>query len=127
MNYGAGRALDLNLDTRSYTVAGSDGTTWLKISLDKTYCVEQVIKYRSTGAPFLTWTCTKDDCSNCVGTYCSHYTMTVSTEGAVSDLFPVSDCKYGDTVKLEKNVGTGFSVYELAVIEEQGKSACCNL
>ena len=127
MNYGAGRALDLNLDTRSYTVAGSDGTTWLKISLDKTYCVEQVIKYRSTGTPILTWTCTKDDCSNCVGDYCNYYTLTVSTEGAVSDLSPVSDCKYGDNVKLEKNVGTGFSVYELAVIEEQGKSACCNL
>ena len=121
--YGAGRAIDLVLETHSWTVAGTDGTVWLKITLDedKTYCVEKVIWYRSTGAPHLTWTCGKDDCSNCVGDRCSYFTLTVSTEGAVSDLSPVSDCKYGDTVKLERRDGSVLSVIEIVVIGK-GKS-----
>ena len=110
--------------TYSYTVPGTDGASWLKINLDKVYCVETVIRYISTGAPILIWTCGKDDCSNCVGAYCSYYTLTVSTEGAVSDLSPVSDCRYGDTVKLERN--GWLRVYELAVIGK-GKSVCCGM
>ena len=109
----------MDLETRSYTVAGSDGTVWLKITLDKIYCVEQVMRYKMDGDPRLTWTCTENDCSNCVGRFCSDYTLTVSTEGAVSDLSPVSDCRYGDTVKLERN-GGGFGVHEIAIIGKQG-------
>ena len=126
VQFGAGLAIDLDLDTFSITVPGTDGTSWLKITLDKVNCVETVIWYISTGAPILTWTCTKDDCSNCDGLHCSDYTLTVSTEGAVSDLSPVSDCRYGDTVKLEYVDGSEFHVYELAVIGK-GKSVCCGM
>ena len=125
--YGAGNAIDLDLDTFSITVAGTDGTLWLKINLDKVNCVETVIWYRKDGAFFLTWTCTKDDCSNCEGDHCDKYTLTVSTDKEVSDLSPVSDCRYGDTVKLERNSGSNFVVRELAVIEKQGKSVCCGM
>ena len=76
--------------------------------------------YSSSGIPDLTYTCTETDCSNCVGDqYCSDFTLTVSTEGAVSDLSPVSDCKHGDTVKLESASGS-FSVYEIAILEKPG-------
>ena len=118
--YGAGRAIDLYLGTRSKPVPASDGTTWLKVTLDRVYCIEQVIWYRNDGTPFLTWTCTDTDCSNCVGGACNYYTLTVSTEGAVSDLSPVSDCKYGDTVKLERVDGSSFNVYEIAIVGKSG-------
>ena len=56
--------------------------------------------------------------------YCSYFTLTVSTEGAVSDLSdlsPVSDCRYGDTVKLEGVSVAKFWVPEIAVIGKEGK------
>ena len=120
VNNNAGHAIDLDLDTYSDTEAGSDGTIWLKVTLDKVYCVQQVIRYNSDGTPNLTWTCTDTDCSNCVGSFCSYYTLTVSTEGAVSDLSPVSDCKYGDTVKLGRVAGM-IRVYEIAIVGKPGK------
>ena len=122
MNYGAGNAIDLVWETHSVTVAGiTDGTTWFKITLDKIHCVKTVIWYLKTGDPHLTWTCTEEDCSNCVGNECSDFTLTVSTDETVSDLSPVSDCRNGDTVKLERiDGGSAFGVYELAVTGKQG-------
>ena len=73
-----------------------------------------------------TWTCTKDDCSKCVGKWCKYYTLTVSTEGAVSDLSPVSDCKYGNTVKVERIVVSWLCVWEMKVIGK-GKPNICFL
>ena len=73
------------------------------------------------GTPYLTWTCTNTDCNKCVGDDCSYYTLTVSTEGTVSDLSPVADCKYGDTVKLERANGQGFAMYEIAIVGKSGK------
>ena len=118
----AGLAIDLDLGTRSDTVAGSDGTTWLKVTLDKVYCVEQVIWYMSNGNPYMSWTCTDTDCSNCVSKGgCRSFTLTVSTDEAVSDLSPVSDCKYGDTVKLEMVDGASFVMYEIGIVGKSGK------
>ena len=121
-NHGAGNAIDLDLWTRTWTVPGSDGTTWLKLTLDKVYCVEKVIWHSFDGGPFLIWTCTDTDCSKCEGSMCSYFTLTVSTEGAVSDLSPVSDCKYGDTVKLERTDGASAFIllYEIAIVEKLG-------
>ena len=121
--YGAGRAIDLDLSTHSWAVPGSDGTTWLKLTLGKVFCVQQVIYwYTDNDTPVLIWTCTDTDCSNCVGSWCSSFTLTVSTEGAVSDLSPVSDCKYGDTIKLERVSGdSNFGVPEIAIVGKSGK------
>ena len=121
-NFGAGFALDLDLDTVSKTVAGSDGTIWLKLTLDKVYCAEKVIRFYRDGTPYHTWTCTDTDRSNCVGDYCSDFTLTVNTEEDVSDLSPAPDCKYGDTVILEKDDGDKMVVYvnEIAIVEKPG-------
>ena len=122
MNNGARRAIDLHLFTPSYALSGSDGTVWLKISLDKTYCVQEVIWYWSTGDPYLKWACTENDCGNCEGDYCNDHTLTVSTEGAVSDPSALSGCKYGDTVKLKRKGGNELSLPELAVVGKQGNN-----
>ena len=81
-----------------------------------------MIWYYGSGLSFITWTCSKDDCSNCEGDDCSSYTLTVSTKGKVSDLPSFSDCRYGDTVEIKKIVdgATGFSVNEIAIIKKQG-------
>ena len=118
--YGARNAIDMVLGTESGTVADSNGKSWLKFTLDKVNCIERVAWIGNTGDPYLTWTCTETDCSNCVGDYCSYFTLTVSTEGAVSDLSPVSDCKHGDTVKFEKVTRGGFGLYEIAIVGKPG-------
>ena len=114
--HGPKNAIDLDLDTESKTQAETDSGSWLKITLDKIYCVKQVIEYKSDGTFERNWNCTDSDCSNCEGHHCSHYTMTVSTEGSASDLSPVSDCRYGDTVKLEKVDNHELHVHEIAII-----------
>ena len=50
--YGAPRAIDLDLDTRSYT--NDYGTPWLKVILDRVYCVEQVVRYNWDGSAYQT-------------------------------------------------------------------------
>ena len=115
---GAGNAIDLDLGTRSYTVPRSEGNAWLRVTLDKVYCVQQVIRHY--GTQFNTLTCTDSDCSKCEGDWCNKLILTVSTEGAISDLAPVSDCKYGDTVKLERIDRSSFKVYEIVIIGKPG-------
>ena len=47
--------------------------------------------------------------------------MTVSSErGTSENLPPVSDCKYGDTVKLLFKKKSHFTVFEIAIIGKQG-------
>ena len=119
--YGAGNAIDLDFGTRSWAVNGSDGTTWLKITLDNTHCVEQAIGYNKHGETVNTWTCTESgcECERELNLNCDSFKLTVSTEGAESDLSPVSDCRYGDTVKLEIDT-TRLIVNEIAVIGKEG-------
>ncbi|KAL5254425.1 hypothetical protein ACHWQZ_G014016 [Mnemiopsis leidyi] len=116
--YGAGNAIDLDPTTRSSTVPDSDGTTWLKVTLDKVHCVDKVIWYLKDASLYHLWTCTDNDCGNCVGDKCGLFNLTVSTEGRVSDLSPVPECGYGDTVKLEKD-GSMIYVNELVVIGKE--------
>ena len=122
-NYGAGKAIDMLLETRSFSVAGSDGKNWLKLTLGKVYCLDKVSWYRNDGTSYLTWTCTKDDCGTCdVGMGCGHIILTVSTEGTVPDLPSFSDCRYGDTLEIKRTAdeATEFFVFELAVIKKEG-------
>ena len=118
--YAASHAIDLDLDTGSKTTSGSDGTIWLKVTLDKTNCIHQVEIYS-----YLTWTCTPTDCSTCEGSECHMYSLTVNSERTLSnDLPTVSDCKYGDTVmmKLETiDISSWFRVNDIAVIRKQGE------
>ena len=92
----------------------ADGKSWLKITLDKVYCVKEVMTFNETGSPSIKWTCSKADCNNCtISSFCSSYTLTVTGAGAAQGK---SDCKYGDTVELEKNSGSTIYVYEVAII-----------
>ena len=122
-HYAASHAIDLDLDTESFTATGSDSTVWLKVKLDNRNCIHQVIWYNQDGNLYRDWTCSSTDCSTCRGKYCSIFALTVSSERTSSDGQPtVSDCKYGDTVKIERtDWGARFWVYELAVHGKQGE------
>ena len=114
--YAASHAIDLDLDTGSKTTSGSDGTPWLKVTLDNTNCIHKVEIYS-----YLTWTCSFTDCLTCRGSDCHLYSLTVSSERTLSDHLPtVSDCKYGDTVMIQQTFSGILSVYEVAVIAKQG-------
>ena len=112
--------------TVSWTVAAADGTHWLKITLIKVHCVSRVIWYTHVKAPKYTWTCSDEHCMNCEGNNCDTFTLTVSTEGAASDLDPVSDCRYGDTVKITSTT-KNLVVNELSIIGNQGDLMIENL
>ena len=120
--YGAGHAIDMYLETHSISAAGSDGASWLKVVLDQVHCVQKVQWYFMDAKLGLTWTCNINNCASCVGDGCNDFTLTVSTEGATPDLSPVSECRHGDTVTLERiNGGSVFSVYEIVIIGRQGE------
>ena len=119
--YGAEHAIDLDLNTLSKTCLRSDGTLWLQLKLDQVHCVEQVQEYNKDGNPVLTWTCSNTDCSHCEGYECSDFSLTVSTED--TELYPVSDCKYGDTVKLQltRRGDWSLGVYEISINGNKGE------
>ena len=119
--YGGGFTVDLDLNTRSIAVPGSDGKTWLKMTLDKVHCIEKLIRYNDNGSIRRTRSCAENDCSKCEGGYCNLYTLTVSTEGAASDPAPASDCKYGDTLKIDRLDGRWFGTPEMAIVGNAGK------
>ena len=75
-NYGAARAIDMNLSTYSHTVIGSDTRFWLKVRLSQVHCVKDVIQYQNTGVPYRTWRCTEQDCISCAGEKCDELTAT---------------------------------------------------
>ena len=122
--YAAAHAIDLDLDTRSYTSAGSDGKSWFKVNLAQLNCIHQVRWYYSVGRNihYLTWTCSSSDCSNCRGHYCDKHILTTSSERTSSDYLPlIADCKHGDTVKSESPNGAHFWVLEIAITGKQGE------
>ena len=120
MNNAAKRAVDMNYLTQSYTGVGAGGT-WIKLILDQVHCVQQVLKYDNTGVPHQTWTCSESGCS-CEGDFhCAIFTVTVSTEGASSNLSPVPDCKYGNIVTYKRISGHNFNIHEMVIIGKQGK------
>ena len=118
--YSSEKALDLDLWTYSNQRVGSDGTVWLKVNLGQIHCVQQVVWYNFNGSPYLTWNCTDDNCDNCEGGYCSDYILTVSTEETL-DFSSISDCRFGDRVKLVGSKAGGFGLYEMVIIGMRGK------
>ena len=78
--------------------------------------------YWWNGDPRYTWTCTETDCSRCEGiSYCRYLALTVSSVISTDSIPQPTDCRLGDTVRLERTDGYVFGVYELAVIGEQGE------
>ena len=115
--FAAAHAIDLDLDSIFGASQGADGKTWLKLNLAKLNCIQQVIWYKENPvSPFHTWTCTSSDCSSCVGKHCRFFLLTVSSDRTSSDNPPlIDDCKYGDTVKLERLDATNFALLEIAI------------
>ncbi|KAL5254005.1 hypothetical protein ACHWQZ_G013686 [Mnemiopsis leidyi] len=127
VHHGAELAIDMDLETANIANPTTDTPSpWLKLTLDKVYCVERVIIYDSSGSTLITWTCSEDECDICTETqsHCNSYSLTVRTEGAAPYLSSISDCRFGDTVKVESN--SAFGVNEMAIIEKQGAD-CTNL
>ena len=120
-SFAAGSAIDLLWETFSATVAGPDGKSWLKITLDKIYCVEKVIWYNGPKNLFLTWTCIEENCSDCEGPdECSLYTLVVISEKTEYDLPSISDCRYGDAVKVENTEGNAIAAFEIVIKGKEG-------
>ena len=60
---GAELAIDMDLDTANLANFETDTPSpWLKLTLDKVYCVQDVIMYYFDGNPLITWTCTDSEC-----------------------------------------------------------------
>ena len=130
--HGAGRGIDMIFNTYARTKAGSDGTHWFKLKLDKQYCIQIVTWYNAYGTPIEKWTCDESDCGECEnGNNICYYKLKVKTEAvAASDPAPPSDCRYGDTVRLRrKNTSDRVTVYEIVIVGKQGtvKSTTLNL
>ncbi|KAL5254038.1 hypothetical protein ACHWQZ_G013707 [Mnemiopsis leidyi] len=118
VNHGAELAIDMDLETANIANPTTDTPSpWIKLTLDKVYCVERVIIYDSSGSTLITWTCSEEyDCDICTDTqsHCNSYSLTVRTEGAAPYLSSISDCRFGDTVKVESN--GAFGVNKMAII-----------
>ena len=115
-------AINLELELDSRTTAGSDGRSWLKITLSKVHCIQQVITYYQDGTPKRTATCTSSDCStSCSGSGCPTFLLTATTENIeIGDLPLIADCKYGNTVKFENRNGDDFAISDMAITGKQG-------
>ena len=124
---GADRAIDLDMTTWSTASSGADGASWFMLTFDKEYCIDQVVWSRYESATFeeeihATWTCSQTDCKVCEGAKCSDHSLTVDFGGEASANLPsITDCKYGDKVKVENNNGELFSISEIAATEKQGE------
>ena len=98
--YGAWRAIDGDMSTRSFTANGSEN--WLRVDLDGMNCVQQVMwYYNKPETPATTWTCSEDGCT-CAGKYCSWSSVEVGTGdqgvGEVSAAGGYAECKRGNAV-----------------------------
>ena len=124
----AAHAIDLDLETSSWTKANSRGEYWVKITLAQVYCIDQVVWYGADGNARRTWSCTERDCHLCEGSACSHqFTATVFTEGEQSGNLPErSGCYHGDRVLIERNAGRYIRIDEVAITEKQGKETLLN-
>lgn len=67
-----------------------------------------------------TWTCSNKDCKTCDGAQCDIYPLSVDTQKAVSDKISVTDCRFGDSVKLTRTDKDVLHVYEIVIIGKRG-------
>ena len=124
-HHGAALAIDLDMDTQSDTGVVE---SWIKFDLGQEHCVQKVVMhYTALYQTSLQWTCTQQGCSECEGTFCGFYTLTVSLDGKSSTLRTSDpDCKNGYMVKLEKHykymTPYTLSVKEMMIFRKGGKT-----
>ena len=126
--YAISHASDLDLATRSGTIGPAGEMIWFKFYFGNVHCVHQLRRWADSGSERNRWTCTYANCNNCWGSSCSSYTYIVTVEIESTEpqakLYPYSDCKYGNTVKMEVGDNSIF-VNEIAVIGKQGDTLIC--
>ena len=112
--------IDLDFTTFSKTAAGTDGKTWFRFKLDRTQCVKKVWSFQHNGEYRRYWTCASTGCTACEGDRCNIFALAVYIEsaGGEEDFPTLPDCRYGDTVQVERTSDDGnkLTEYELAII-----------
>ena len=121
-SYHARKAIDLNLETESRTVASGNGAMWVTVELDEIECVKEIVWYGSDGTTSRSWSCSEERCT-CEGENCSLFSLTVEVKRTSSDqLPPLPDCRYGDDVKLQRTDDrTSIYIPEIAITGKQGE------
>ena len=77
------------------------------------------MRYWRDGTTLNTWKCSGSSCTECESnshSYCTWYSLDVEGGGTGS-----VGCKDGDKVRLVRQSGVEFSVYEIAVFLKQGE------
>ena len=106
----ADKAIDLDFDTFSVAIAGSDGQTWTKLKLEKLYCVKQVITYIMDGQSWFIANCSQNSCTSNRDN--QQAVISSSTEDTTLPL--KTGCIFGDTVQV--NTQEAGKLYEIAVM-----------
>ena len=118
-------AIDLDLETWCSTAKNANDESWFKISFEQEQCIKQVKRFRGIGDIYIweylyylsMFLCIPP---NEVDIVCGEYTLTVSTEGASGGQPPSPDCKYADTVILERRDSGSITIKEISIIAKQG-------
>ena len=101
--YSADFFADLDWGTNARAVSEYDGL-WLRLTFNEVHCIHQVSWWDDASKPFLSWTCSKTDCSKCdQGDDCTTEAITTSVlmVGETPENLPsLQDCKYGNVVEL---------------------------
>ena len=121
--HGADKAIDRDMSTLSISDARGDINAWFKASLDKEYCIEQIVRYWNSNLQHKdTHTCSADSCT-CEGWRCHYYfPLTVYHEKTVLGENVPSGCKLGDTVRIERrDRGERALVYEIVITAKLGR------
>ena len=120
----ADKAIDLHFNTKAVAGKNEDNEIWLKLKLERVYCIQNVIEFSKGGFIQLNWTCSEDDCNTCEPeNKCSNFELSVYTEGDSSATSSYNiDCKLGNVVKLEKTElsDDSLSVAEIAIFGKNG-------
>ena len=82
MTYDAAYAIDKNMSTKSIAMPETKDTeAWLKIKLDRIYCIVRVVRFRSKKqSNNNTHICTENGCGNCHGWKCDAFNLSVFSD-----------------------------------------------
>ena len=120
--YKAENAVDRDMSTKSIAMPEEDGVAWLRLNLDKTYCVKKVVRLRSYKVTNNhTHFCSGQSCGTCTGWTCQDFELSVYSDRSRVDHVTGNegeeevDCKTGDTVEFRTYNGYYIAAYEVAI------------
>jgi len=109
----AEHAFDRDWDTLYTAGKNENGEKWIELKFDEVYCIKEVIGYGGKDTPGLVFKCSGDS-SVCaceekeIGAF---FSVSVSFSEANDKEYPTaSDCRYGDTVRVEYMGGDTESI-----------------